>query len=63
MIFQRALLLALAVPFAATLSFAADAGNPALKNATKPDDDFFLQGEYAGSLEFAMATAGRPVCR
>ncbi len=50
MIFHRALLLALAVPFATTLAFAADAGNRALKYATKPDDDFFLQGEYAGSL-------------
>jgi hypothetical protein len=50
MILYRALFLSVAFALAPNTSFAADGKSLASKIATKPDDDFFLQGEYAGSL-------------
>jgi hypothetical protein len=50
MILYRAFFLSVAFAFAPHISFAAEGKNPALKSATKPDADFFLQGEYTGSL-------------
>lgn len=52
----RLALVAVAVSFAAQITVAADGKTAAATAAAKLDDDFFLQGEYAGSLSSAGAS-------
>jgi len=52
----RALILSLAIDVLPQFAFAADGQSTASKSATRLDDDFYLQGEYAGSLVSADGT-------